>query len=413
MNNYLLILIGRIISGVIAFCYLIFLKKYLPSNDYLIFSTTMVSLVFLSSFNSIILNAILIRNSLSFNNVESKPIIFYYTIFFILIGLIAIEISISMNFLHSNFRFLYYTIISLNVVASSVNSNYQINTQFKYFLGLDFLKNTIPFFILLIINGKYILNSGRALIISNIVGVVFLGIYLKFCFDNYLSFSFRKFLQYIKMHFIDDISYAISFISFNAVANYFIAFDRINITRFNVPIDVKSKITYTSDQVSKIFNTILFPINTKISGELGLIYKEGKYIDFIKKVNRSFLATLVVGFVLLSSIVIFLSVFSSIVLKFDISESSLIQYSIANTLYLSCLVYQKKYDYSKFSKFLPAILISTSFLLSFFIRETLNENHISIFMSVTILYFILLILSSYFRNINFQNVRLDKIKINS
>ena len=208
---------------------------------------------------------------------------------------------------------------------------------------------------------------------------------------NFLKF--KSVLEYLQIHFKDDMLFGLSFISFSSLANYTIAYDRIIITKLNLSTNYKSRFIYTADQVTKVINTLLFPINTKVSGKLGRLYREKQYAFFHKEIDYSVLITLGIGTTITLLGYVIFSGINFFGMKMIIEPNALIQYSISNVLYLSAVLLQKKFDYSKFLKFLPLLLLLTSFFITYIFRKIFFNEEVSFFLIVSCFYFILLFIS--------------------
>lgn len=400
MKQVVTIFLSRIAGGALLFLLTIFLKELvLDELEFVSFSISYAYLIFLSSFSVIILNSIIVRKAFEINSAEEFPLILFYLIFFIFICYISVEFSIYTNFLKKETRLssLYFLLSSL--FGSVINGNFQIRQSFVKMAIWEFIKNITTFLIIYIfLKIKFHINSNTVIIILSISNLYYLFFFIRYFIKNYKNINIGNLKRYLNKHFKSDISFGFSFILFSSLANYVIAFDRLQIQKFNNTNLYKANYAYTADLVSKLMNSFLFPLNISISSNIGFLHKNGNVKEFNSKIFQSASQTLIIGLIITIILLISNSIISHIfnINTIVFNDQALIFYTVGISIYLSSILFQKQYDYTKFLKFLPFALLVISFFLIILVVNLFNIINISYFFYVFLAYAIFLLLSSLY-----------------
>ena len=400
MKQVAIIFLSRIAGGVLLFLLTIFLKEVvLDEVQFVSFSASYAYLIFLSSFSVIILNSIIVRKAFEINSAEDCTLILFYLFFFIFICYVSVEFSINLNLLKKESRLpsLYFLLTSL--FGAVINGNFQIRQSFFKMAIWEFIKNTTTFLIILIfLKVKFHIDSNTVIVILAISNLYYLFFFLRYFIQNYKTINIVNLKNYLNKHFRSDISFGFSFILFTSLANYVIAFDRLQIQNFTNTNSYKANYAYTADLVSKLMNAFLFPLNISISSNIGLLYKNGNMKEFHSKIIHSSFHSLIIGLVVSVIMLISNSIISHFfdINVFALNNQALIFYSVGVSIYLSSILFQKQYDYSAFLKFLPFALLVISFLLIILIINIFNITNISYFFYVFLTYSLFLLLSTLY-----------------
>ena len=407
MKQVAIIFASRIAGGVLLFLLTIFLKEVvLDEVQFISFSAFYAYLIFLSSFSVIILNSIIVRKAFEINSPEDISLILFYLFFFILICYISVEFSIFLNLLKKDSRMPSLFFLLTSLFGSVINGKFQIQQTFLKIAIWEFVKNITTFLVILIfLKIKITMDCNTVIKILAISNLYYFIFFLRFLQQNHKSIKLIKLKNYLKKHFISDISFGFSFILFSSLANYVIAFDRIQIQKFSFTNSYKAMYAYTADLVTKFMNAILFPLNISISSNLGPLYKKGKMIEFHNEINKSTFHSLILG--LFISVIMLLSYYViNIIFNINVitlNYQALIFYSFGISIYLSTILFQKKYDYTTFLKFLPFVLLAISFFSIKILFNTFNINNISYFFFIFFAYSILILLTNLFlKNANIR-----------
>lgn len=400
MKQVLIIFLSRIAGGALLFLLTIFLKKIVLNElQFLLFSASYAYLIFLSSFSVIILNSIIVRKVIKIDSAEDFTIILFYLFFFILICYISVEFSINLNLLKKESRFpsLFYLLTSL--FGAIINGNFLLCQSFFKMAIWENIKNITTFIIIFIfISFKLHIDSNTVIVILAISNFYYLFSFLQYFKHNFKTISFVNLKYYLNKHFRSDITFGFSFILFCSLANYVIAFDRLQIQKFTNTNSYKANYAYTADLATKFMNALLFPINISITSNIGILHKNQNMKDFFSKINHSSFHTFIIGIIISFILLITNSILSHYfnINIFALNSQALIFYTIGTSFYLSTVLFQKRYDYSNFLKFLPFTLLIISFLLTRLIFDIFNIINISYFFYVFLFYLLLLLLSTLY-----------------
>lgn len=385
MKDVLVLVISRGIAGVMGILLFIMIKESIIPGEYIGFSKIYTSLILIGTFGGGAISGLMLKKSLLLKELKAMGHIWF--LFFFLVSSIIIEFMIYSDYINSNYRLLCYLFCVTNMMMCIASVDYQIRLKFYGYMFLELLKNIIP--VVIIFFYYYILKRGFLsteeitilFIIANIYGLYYFIVNYKI--KRYSSAFYKAYFYRIAS---DDLKFVFWFNCFNAFVQFFIMYDR-NIIGVTFDKIKASKLAYTADQTMKVFNGLLFPINTKVSSEIGHLMKKHKLEDFYKLRFKAQLMTFFIGGVLV--LILGIGVGQVDTINNKISLDYYFAYSIGTVIYLTALINQKIYDYTSI-KFVPFILLVTSFLLGYyFFVQYFGYN---LYLFVTLVYLTLLYL---------------------
>ncbi|MCY1536863.1 hypothetical protein D9M68_723350 [compost metagenome] len=124
-----------------------------------------------------------------------------------------------------------------------------------------------------------------------------------------------------------------------------------------------SRLAYTADQVCRVANGLIFPVNTKISSQLGAYVRQQQFQRFSKSLRTGALLSSGFGLLLTGSWYAGLVLCRHWGIETGIDLPYAILYTLSTTLFLSALILQKRFDYTRY-KSAPALLLGLAFLLA-------------------------------------------------
>ncbi len=358
MKNIVVLIGSRLINGVFGLLLFLFLKKIISDDGYDLFSSSYANLTLLSTFAGGVLGGLLLKNAFQFGT-NHHNLVYFYTVFFGLLMVVPIELAFYMNAFSQLSRLTVYAFMFSHLLCAVVLVHFQLKQAFSKMAGIEISRTLIPLLIVVFGFTSLTVNAVMLLLtLGNVIGVLyFMRILL-------LSYEGQKMsiVQYLQTKLRSDLAFGFSFGSFNALAQFVIASDRGLIV--SQATAQSANIAYTADQLTKVGNGILFPLNTKVSSELGGLIRSAEIKRFYHQLKTYTWLTLLGGIGITLPIYAFAWAFSDFKLVTDLNKNAILYYGFANTVYLACLVYQKRFDYTKY-KLLPTLLLLAAAALAF------------------------------------------------
>ncbi len=403
MKSVLVLIGSRVINGLFGLLLFVLIKVMIDNDGYAHFSSSFANLSLLSTFAGGVLGGLLLKNAFYFGSAHHK-VIYFYIAFFAALVVIPLELAFYFNAFTELSHLTVYIFIGTHLLSSVALIHYQLKQRFAIMAFIEISRTVVPLLLVLLLKyGFNTLNLGVNEVIvlmalGNILGLAFLVNVMG------LSFNGEKISigSYLKARLKADLAFGFSFGSFNALAQFVIARDRSFILAQAAPAPI-ANVAYTADQLTKVSNGILFPLNTKVSSELGGLVRNNEVKNFHQKLNLYSLFTLVAGLVITVPIYLITYFYGSHRLLTDLNLQAIIYYGLGNTVYLTCLVYQKRFDYTKY-KLLPTLLLMAAANIAFVGARFFAE--ISYFFLTAMLFGLFLILSGII--LPNRNLVLDK-----
>lgn len=364
MKSIIILIGSRVINGLFGLLLFILIKAIISNDGYAHFSSSFANLSLLSTFAGGVLGGLLLKNAFYFGSAHHKVIYFYIAFFGALI-VIPLELAFYFNAFSELNHLTVYMFIGTHLISSVALIHYQLKQRFTVMALIEISRTVLPLLLILLLKyGFNMLNLDvndviMLMVVGNILGLFFLMNVMRLKFDG----ETIRIDSYLKERLKADLAFGFSFGSFNALAQFVIARDRSFILAQPAPMPV-ANIAYTADQLTKVSNGILFPLNTKVSSELGGLVRSNEVKHFHQKLSRYSLLTLLVGLIITAPVYIITYFYGGYKLLVDLNMQAIVYYGIGNTVYLTCLVYQKRFDYTKY-KFLPTLLLIFAAAIAF------------------------------------------------
>jgi O-antigen/teichoic acid export membrane protein len=358
MKNIIILIGSRLINGVFGLLLFLFLKKVIDNNGYDLFSSNYANLTLVSTFAGGVLGGLLLKNAFHFGT-KHHQLVYIYTLFFGLLMIIPIELAFYFNVFRQLSHLTVYSFMLSHLLCAVVLVHFQLMQAFIKMASIEISRTLLPLIVVAI--------SFKTLTVNEVIWLLTLGnVFGIFYFIRLLVLTHEaqemSIIQYFKTKLRSDLAFGFSFGSFNAVAQSVIASDRGLIV--SQATTQGANIAYTADQLTKATNGILFPLNTKVSSELGGLVRRHEIRQFHRKLYIYTWITLLAGLGLTLPIYVFVWLYGDFKLVNDLNKQAILYYGLANTVYLSCLVYQKRFDYTKY-KLLPTVLLLTAAAMAF------------------------------------------------
>ncbi len=375
MKNIIVLIGSRLVNGLFGLLLFGLLRAIISNDGYGSFSSSFANLTLLSTLAGGVLGGLLLKNAFHFGS-EYQMVIYFYVILFMVLMVVPLELALFFDAFILLSRWVVYLFIISHLLSSVALIHYQLKQRFVLMSAIEIFRTVFPLVLILIV--KYIAHISEISVnhvvlvmsIGNLLGIFF---FIKSAFLGYGG-KIIPIKAYLKEKMRPDLLYGFSFASFNALAQLIIARDR-NLIVLNPNAAQGSDIAYSADQLTKVTNGVLFPLNTKVSSELGGLVRSNEVERFHQKLNTYSLFTLVAGLVITSGVYGVTYFYGAIKLLKDLDHNAILYYGLANTIYLSCLIYQKRFDYTKY-KLLPTLLLllagGLAFLLMGFIFTTFS-----------------------------------------
>jgi hypothetical protein len=391
MRHIIILISSRVINGIFGLILLVILRSAIDDNSYSNFSSNFAYLTMLSTFAGGVLSGLLLKNAFSFGT-QYKNIVFFYLLMFMGLTVIPIELSMILKVFVNLSRLSIYIFIASHLFSSVSLIHYQLKQKFVYMTSVEIFRTVFPLVLIFILKNFVHISVDEIIILlacGNLLGVYYFIKCARLSYDG----EFISVKHYLREKVRSDLTYGFSFASFNGLAQFVIAKDR-NFIFVNNGANQGSKMAYTADQLTKITNGVLFPLNTKISSELGGLIRNRKIKLFHRNLMRYSLLTLGAGALITVGIYLVTSLFGSklpVINGLDLR--TIFYYGLANAIYLTALVYQKRFDYTRY-KLLPTIFLLLSAGISFGVLQFLYVG-ISYFFLTSLFYGIFLVCSGF------------------
>ncbi|MEJ5994844.1 hypothetical protein WG904_10490 [Pedobacter sp. Du54] len=358
MKNIVILIGSRLINGVFGLLLFLLLKKVIDNNRYDLFSSSYANLTLLSAFAGGVLAGLLLKNAFQFGTAHHR-LVYFYTAFFGVLMIIPIEVAFYINAFSQLTRFTVYLFMFSHLLCAVVLVHLQLKQAFTQMAGVEISRTLIPLLILAIGFTSLSVNTVMLLLtFGNVIGIFY------FIRVMLLTYPGKQLgiVEYLHARLRPDLAFGFSFGSFNALAQFVIANDRSMIVSQASP--QSANIAYTADQLTKVGNGVLFPLNTKVSSELGGLIRSNEIKKFHRQLNTYTWLTLLGGIGITLPIYACTWAFSDFKLLNDLNRNAILYYGFANAIYLACLIYQKRFDYTKY-KLLPTLLLMAAAGLAF------------------------------------------------
>ncbi|SFG62121.1 hypothetical protein [Pedobacter insulae] len=383
MRSIIILIGSRVVNGLFGLLLFVMLKEMISITGYSSFSSSYANLTLLSTLAGGVLSGLLLKNAFHLGSIY-KHIIYFYTAFFMALIIVPLELAILLNVFNHISRFAIYFFILGHLISSVVLIHYQLNQQFLKMTIIEIFRTIFPLVFMLVLKYSFhvtVLSIDHVILImalGNLLGFFF---FIRICRLS-ISAKMASIKAYLSVKLKSDLSYGFSFASFNALAQLIIVRDRDLIVA-NPDAVQSSKVAYTADQLTKITNGVLFPLNTKVSSEVGGLIRDGKQQSFYRRLFKYSLFTLVAGSIIIAGILGFTYLYHHLRVFNTIDLMAVVYYGLANTIYLACLIYQKRYDYSRF-KLLPTLLLLAAGMFAFLLIDFVKIELSFFFVSATL-----------------------------
>lgn len=371
MRNIVVLIGSRLINGLFGLLLFGLLKAIISNDGYGLFSSSFANLSLLSTLAGGVLGGLLLKNAFHFGSTYQKVIYFYIALFMILM-IIPLELALFFNAFTALSRWVVYLFIISHLLSSVALIHYQLKQQFVLMSFIEIFRTIFPLALILMLKYGFDVDqiSVNGVVLVMAIGNL-LGIYL-FIKSAILHYDGEiiSIKAYLKEKLKTDLFYGFSFASFNALAQLVIARDRNLILLGQDPAH-NSNIAYSADQLTKVTNGVLFPLNTKVSSELGGLVRNNELVRFHQKLNTYSFFTLLIGLLITFGIYGLGYFYGYLKLLKDLDLIAIVYYGLANTIYLASLIYQKRFDYTKY-KLLPTILLLVAGSLAFLLIDLMN-----------------------------------------
>lgn len=390
MKNIIILIGSRLINGVFGLLLFAMIKIIIDHDGYGSFSSSFANLSLLSTLAGGVLGGLLLKNAFYFGSAYQK-VIYLYVGLFIVLMIAPLELSLFFEAFNELSRLTIYLFILTHLFSSVALIHYQLKQEFGLMATIEIFRTVFPLVIIFTI--KYLFDI-KMISINQVILIMALGNLLGILLLLKLTTHSANgdhidIKQYIKEKLRSDLFYSFSFASFNALGQLMIARDR-NLILLNHSPSEGANVAYTADQLTKVTNGILFPLNTKVSSELGNLIRTKSLNSFHQKINRYTLFTLLAGLVITICSYLITHFGNSISLIKELDSMAVIYYGLANTFYLAGLVYQKRYDYTKL-KLLPTILLLLAGIIAFMMINYITLTISYFFITATIFGLLLLL----------------------
>jgi hypothetical protein len=392
MRDIIVLIASRIFNGIASLALFFIIKKVLVQDMYVEFSKEYSIITLIATLSGGALSGLMLKKA--FTTQLNKFVIKQWIIFFIIISVVVIEALIFISVLDAEYRMPVYFIILSYVFFAVALVDCQIRKSFISMTLIDSTRILAPLIILFILSH---IRTGTFFSLKAIFWILSCGYSygIYYCiFKVGFSTKGMKDISYLSRNWRSDLIFSFWFASFNAIAQVLIISDRNIISLRYKPL-IASQIAYTADQVTKIFNGLIFPINTKLSSELGTFAFLNKWDEFSKVLKRGAMLSVTGGILLMIILFFGNSLVSNFLNKQQLNAESIIYYSLANTIYLTSLIIQKRYDFSKFKAW-PTLLLVSSIVISYLLITT-AKLFINFFFLATCIYFSAITILTYLR----------------
>ncbi len=350
MNNIVILIGSRLVNGVFGLLLFLFLKKVIDNDGYDLFSSSYANLTLLSTFAGGVLGGLLLKNAFRFGTAQHN-LVYFYTLFFGLLMVVPIELAFYIDVFKQLSHPTVYAFMFSHLLCAVVLVHFQLKQAFIKMAVVEISRTLIPLLVVVIWYQQLSVNAVMLLLtFGNIFGVFYLIYSALSKFDG----EKQGVLPYLSSRLKSDLAFGFSFGSFNALAQFVIASDRgLIVAQGGVQA---ANTAYTADQLTKVTNGVLFPLNTKVASELGGLVRSNEINRFHDQLSKYTWLTLGAGLGITLPIYAFVWWFGDFKLLSDLNKEAILYYGFANTIYLACLIYQKRFDYTKY-KLLPTLLL--------------------------------------------------------
>jgi O-antigen/teichoic acid export membrane protein len=391
MKDIILLLTGKVINGLFGLLLFHVIRGALIPTAYIDFSNCLAILTLIATFSGGAIGGLMLKRA--FNSIENGNIIIYWIIFFLFLSIIVVEVSIVSNNFPAIYRIQAYAYLISNLFASIILIDFQIKKKFLMMAFTDAFRIIIPILLLLGCHQLFHLqhfNVGQVLwflVIANLYGVGYFLYTIKW--DHHAM----KDLSYLKENWKSDLLYSFWFSSFNALVQLLVTVDRKVIASTHSAL-LASKIAYTADQITRVANGVIFPINTKVSSELGLFIRDKKVKEFNSALMKGALLSLAFGLFLIGMLLLANKIAPIYGIKPNIDATYAVVYAVGTTLYLTSIILQKRFDYTKY-KSAPTFFLSIGFLIGYTLVKYVPGYTYGLYLATTLMFSLLIVLASF------------------
>jgi O-antigen/teichoic acid export membrane protein len=351
MKDLAILISSRFLTGAVGLVLFVLLKDKIPTEEYALFSVTWATLTLISTVGGGVLSGLLLKNGFKAKGPYAQVVLAYTVLFALVLSVVVLLFASYQDGLGiSVWTFLAFLWSHLLCSVALVHD--QLNQRFFRMGLLELSRNLLPVVVLFAWSQ---LNLDTAIWLFTIGQLPGVFLFLSLVFWSGQQHAAISWKHYFQSSFSSDLKFGLSFSAFNAIVQAVFTKDRQLI--MEVPVaQTAANTAYTADQMTRVSNGVLFPLNTKVSSQLGKRVREQAFDRFYKELNIYAFYTLILGSSLTLLGYLVVKAFNSHAIIKDLDALATWQYGVANTIYLACLIYQKRFDYSKW-KALPAILM--------------------------------------------------------
>lgn len=353
MKNIVILIGSRVVNGVFGLLLFLFLKKIIDNDGYDLFSSSYANLSLLSTFAGGVLGGLLLKNAFHFGTAHHR-LVYFYMLFFGLLMVIPIELAFYFNAFAQLSRLTVYAFMVSHLLCAVVLVHFQLKQAFVKMAMIEISRTLLPLLMVVFWSQQLSINAVMLLLtLGNIFGVIYL------IQTSLLKFEGEKLRvsHYLSTRLRSDLAFGFSFGSFNALAQFILASDRgLLVAQAS---SQSANTAYTADQLTKVTNGVLFPLNTKVASELGGLVRSNEIARFHQQLRSYTWFTVLAGVGITLPIYAVVYWYGDVTFLNDLNTEAILYYGFANTVYLACLIYQKRFDYTKY-KVLPTLLLLTA-----------------------------------------------------
>lgn len=351
MKDLAILMSSRLLTGVVGLVLFVLIKDKLPTEDYALFSVTWATLTLISTVGGGVLSGLLLKNGFKATGPYASVVLAYTGLFALVLGIIVLILA-SLKGGQGLSPWTFLTFVLSHLLCSVALVHDQLNQQFFRMGLLELFRNLLPVVILIAWQAINLDIAIWLFTLGQLPGAIrFLYLVIRPAQQS-VAISWK---YYFRTSFSSDLKFGLSFSAFNAIVQAVFTKDRQLIMEMPVA-QAAADTAYTADQMTKVSNGVLFPLNTKVSSQLGEQVRGKEHDQFYKSLNAFTLYTLILGAIITLLGYLIVKKFHTLAIIKDLDAQATWQYGVANTIYLACLIYQKRFDYSKL-KAMPAMLM--------------------------------------------------------
>lgn len=362
MKDLSILIGGKVVNGLFGLFLFHLIKTFLFPSLYIDFSKTFALLTLMATFTGGAISGLMLKRG--FSSAAHTGIVRYWLLFFALLTVLIVELMLAIGSLPVIYRFQVYVYLLSNLLAAIALIDFQMKQQFLQMTLLDTLRLLLPVSGLLLASRFF---NSSSLTVGTVLWYLSAGnLYGVYYFLRRVPTpaveAGAETRHYLRQNWKADLWYSIWFSSFNALFQVLVTVDRQWISKQFTALQA-SRLAYTADQVCRVANGLIFPINTKISSQLGAYIRQQQFQQFSKSLRTGALLSSGFGLLLTGGWYAGLMLCRHWGIETGIDLPYAILYTLSTALFLSALILQKRFDYTRY-KSAPALLLGLAFLLA-------------------------------------------------